>query len=137
MRTGHGDRYGVLAEPTGACSAWVHNNVLDCNAGWGLVARGAVDLENNLVTNHTITGLAAYAGVTVGYDGFWHIGYDSPSDATNISGDPRYTDSASGDYSLDVGRSPCVDAGNPLAGYNDGDGSRDDMGAFGGPAGSW
>jgi hypothetical protein len=37
-----------------------------------------------------------------------------------------------GDYHLAFG-SPCIDAGNPAAEYNDPDGSRNDMGAFGGP----
>jgi hypothetical protein len=30
-----------------------------------------------------------------------------------------------------------VDAGDPLSGYDDPDGSRNDMGAFGGPFGDW
>lgn len=33
--------------------------------------------------------------------------------------------------------SPCIDAGNPDPAYNDPDGSRNDMGAFGGPWGNW
>lgn len=33
--------------------------------------------------------------------------------------------------------SPCVDAGNPLPIYNDFDGTRNDMGAYGGPDGNW
>ena len=30
-----------------------------------------------------------------------------------------------------------IDAGNPDAAYNDADGSRADMGVYGGPAGDW
>ena len=33
--------------------------------------------------------------------------------------------------------SPCIDAGNPDPQYNDPDGSRNDMGAYGGPNGDW
>ena len=33
--------------------------------------------------------------------------------------------------------SPCIDAGNPDTQYNDPDGSRNDMGAYGGPNGEW
>ena len=29
--------------------------------------------------------------------------------------------------------SPCIDAGDPAAGYNDRDGTRNDIGAYGGP----
>ncbi len=49
----------------------------------------------------------------------------------NISTPPMFVDAASGDYHLKSG-SPCIDAGNPDPVYNDEDGSRCDMGAFGG-----
>ena len=40
------------------------------------------------------------------------------------------------DLHLSAG-SPCVDAGNPYVDFDDPDGSRNDMGAYGGPYGSW
>ena len=40
------------------------------------------------------------------------------------------------DYHLQA-NSPCIDVGNPDPQYNDYDGSRNDMGAFGGPNGEW
>jgi hypothetical protein len=49
----------------------------------------------------------------------------------NISAPPLFLDTAAGDYHLGSG-SPCTDAGNPDLAYNDEDGSRCDMGAFGG-----
>ncbi len=49
----------------------------------------------------------------------------------NISAPPMFMDQAAGDYRLEDG-SPCIDAGNPEAVYNDQDGSLCDMGAFGG-----
>jgi hypothetical protein len=36
------------------------------------------------------------------------------------------------DYTLQSGRSDAIDTGNPEPAYNDADGSRNDMGAFGG-----
>lgn len=33
--------------------------------------------------------------------------------------------------------SPCRNAGNPDAEYNDADGARNDIGAYGGPEGDW
>jgi hypothetical protein len=50
----------------------------------------------------------------------------------NISADPLFADPENGDFHLNPG-SPCSDAGNPDPIYNDRDGSRNDMGAHGGP----
>jgi hypothetical protein len=52
----------------------------------------------------------------------------------NIDGDPLFLGSS--DFHLQSG-SPCIDAGNPDPQYNDHDGSRNDMGAYGGPGGDW
>ena len=55
----------------------------------------------------------------------------------NISSDPLFMNLEAGDYRLNPG-SPCIDTGNPSSKYNDPDGSRNDMGAFGGPgAAAW
>ncbi|MFQ6616018.1 MAG: right-handed parallel beta-helix repeat-containing protein [Fidelibacterota bacterium] len=54
----------------------------------------------------------------------------------NISASPRFVDSSSGDFRLLPG-SPCIDAGHPGSEYKDPDGSRNDMGAYGGPWGDW
>ncbi len=49
----------------------------------------------------------------------------------NLSEDPQFVNATEGDYTLAHG-SPCIDSGNPQAAYNDADGTRCDMGAFGG-----
>ena len=54
----------------------------------------------------------------------------------NINADPMLIDPENGDYHLQ-NSSPCIDAGNPDAQYNDIDGSRNNMGAYAGPEGSW
>ena len=54
----------------------------------------------------------------------------------NMNIDPLFTDPENGDYHLQ-GTSPCIDAGNPDSEYNDTDGSRNNMGAYGGPGGNW
>jgi len=38
---------------------------------------------------------------------------------------------------LEQNGSPCIDTGNLSGTYNDADGSRNDMGAYGGPNGDW
>ena len=50
----------------------------------------------------------------------------------NMSTDPLFADIEAGDYRLGSG-SPCINAGNPSADEKNPDGSRNDMGAFGGP----
>jgi hypothetical protein len=58
-------------------------------------------------------------------------------DTTEISADPLFANPAIADYHLLL-TSPCIDAGHPDSIYNDPDGSRNDMGAFGGPgAADW
>ena len=52
----------------------------------------------------------------------------------NINSNPLFINS--GDFHLQTG-SPCINAGNPATQYNDPDGSRNDMGAYGGPGGDW
>ena len=49
----------------------------------------------------------------------------------NLDTDPKFTDLANGDYSL-ASDSPAIDAGPPDRQYNDRDGSRNDIGMFGG-----
>ena len=52
----------------------------------------------------------------------------------NISADPLFADPENGDFRLQPG-SPSINSGNPELIYYDHDGSRNDMGAYGGPEG--
>ena len=52
-----------------------------------------------------------------------------------LNTDPLFVDPSNGDYSLQAG-SPCIDTGNPSSQYNDTDGSRNNMGAYGVPSGN-
>lgn len=56
---------------------------------------------------------------------------DSPS-GTTISEDPLFKEYKTGDVALES-ESPCIDAGDPSTEYDDKDGTRNNMGAFGGP----
>ncbi|MES2640721.1 MAG: hypothetical protein V4850_14595 [Myxococcota bacterium] len=71
------------------------------------------------------------------YNSFWGATSES-CDGTvwsgadgNFTSDPLFTDQAGGDYTLLPG-SPCVDAGLPAPAHTDPDGTRNDIGAYGG-----
>jgi len=60
----------------------------------------------------------------------------SPYEANgNIDSNPQFVNPAAGNFHL-KSNSPCVDAGDPGIAYNDDDGSRCDIGAYGGPFGN-
>ena len=67
---------------------------------------------------------------------FNYYGDYCEADSTDISLDPMFVNALSDDFHLSSG-SPCTDAGNPDPAYNDPNGSRNDMGAYGGPNGNW
>ncbi|UCD38402.1 MAG: hypothetical protein JSW54_02685 [Fidelibacterota bacterium] len=76
-----------------------------------------------------------FCDIENGEDGFAHSGTYSPSiqwGEGNLDQAPLFTDQTSGDYHLSP-TSPCIDAGNPTYEFNDKDGTRNDMGAYGGP----
>jgi hypothetical protein len=94
--------------------------------------------ENNLVVDNTGDGIAMFRGV-IEYCGAWGQAdnFYGPEGAGNLEEDPLFLDPAAGDFTLLAGFSPAIDAGNPFPQFNDADGSRNDMGAFGGPGGAW
>lgn len=96
-------------------------------------------LRNALVTNHssTLNAACTFSGAApqLDYNIFWN-------NAVNLSGgalgaadlitNPLYVDAPNGDYALGI-HSPALDRGDPAAGVNDPDGTRNDRGAYGGP----
>ena len=101
-----------------------------------VVVRNSIFSENSgnsqiLVEESDVT--FAYNDVWGSSDGF--DGMDDPTgDNGNLDEDPDFEDPSEGDFTLSGG-SPCVNSGSPF--QSDPDGSRADMGAYGGSEGDW
>jgi len=94
-------------------------------------------IYNNIVINNDIGILVAInVNLVAMYNDVFGNGLNYSNDfvpgAGDISIDPLIVNLESGDYRLGPG-SPCVDTGAPWQQFNDIDGSRNDMGIFGGP----
>jgi predicted outer membrane repeat protein len=119
----------------------IRNITIDGGGGYGAIAvKGSpVSLTSSIISDFDGYGLiledseeSGVGSLGVSWSNLWRTdGVSGLSDPVgsdgNISEDPDYT----GDLELSSG-SPCVDAGDP-SGPRDGDGSRADMGAHGGP----
>jgi hypothetical protein len=108
-----GNRYGI--DDGGGYGPTVMNNIITGNSRYGIYAVGTppVLTYNDVWANDT-----NYRNCSPG------VG--------SISENPSYQDTLTGNYHLQID-SPCIDTGNPLPAYNDPDGSRNNMGAYGGP----
>ncbi len=116
----------------GAVSPLIKNNI---------IVRGNTEPVAGILWNSIVTPDISYNDVydpadTTGTGGFYayHDGAqwnEASGGAGAISENPLFIDEANGYFYLHTD-SPCVDAGDPDAVYNDNDGSRNDMGAFGG-----
>ncbi|TES92885.1 MAG: T9SS type A sorting domain-containing protein [Candidatus Cloacimonadota bacterium] len=93
---------------------------------------------NNIVTGNSNKGMGCVNSsvpTDFSYNDVWGNGqnyYNCSPGPGDISANPLFVDEPNGDYHLQPG-SPCIDSGNPDPAYNDPDGSRNDMGAYGGP----
>ncbi len=92
-----------------------------------------VVIDNSEIYFPQSTPEITYSCVTGGFTGVGNIDAD-PLFVAPTAGDGVSYDGLTANWSLQAG-SPCIDAGNPDAMYNDLDGSRNDMGAYGGPNG--
>ncbi|MCK6506246.1 right-handed parallel beta-helix repeat-containing protein [Myxococcota bacterium] len=130
-----------------AGDAWVYNNVFDDNRDPRTSAAvSPVYLYDGTFVNNIVVGTGSQhsvygEGASVTYNDLWdHSGAATGGSLDahdNLEQDPAFVSPMTGDFTLDPGFSPCIDAGDPLPGYDDADGSRNDMGAFGGSYGAW
>jgi hypothetical protein len=141
-------------------NAFIHNNVICHNTYYGFSTGSGATFVNNtvhansigvedysgygpVVMNNIITANRTYGvygpsggqGPILTYNNAWGNAtnyYQATPGVGSDSVDPLYVDTTAGDYHLGPG-SPCIDYGNPAPEYNDPDGTRNDMGAYGGP----
>jgi len=118
-----------------------HRTIVQNNVFWRLqdcaqsiVFDNAVEFSNNIVVNSECS--VRYHSFTTP-EASYNLLYN-PESVDVFDGDvfatPRFVDPTRGDFTLDP-LSPAIDAGDPA--ISDPDGSRSDMGAFGGPYGAW
>jgi hypothetical protein len=124
-----------------ASGAQVINNTIVGNQPYGILCETDATpmIKNNIVVGNG-TGMAAYnLPPATSFNDVWNnsvANYAGGAAAGpgSLSADPRFNASALVLYALSVG-SPCIDTGDPDPIFNDGDGTRSDMGAYGGPSG--
>ena len=113
-----------------------NNTLVICDIGIAVKPNSMSDVMNNIIIGSSYSVAIYSKGQTnSNYNNLWNHSknYDGISGGIgDLSANPLFADSTRSDFHLKPG-SPCIDAGNPDPIYNDLDGSRNDMGAFGGP----
>ncbi len=125
----------VLGTVTGLS---ILNNTITAPTSWGIGinANGTIDIRNNIITG-VVSG---YAIGSVAVSGTFLCEYNClfgnsgnflsvQTGVGNVLADPLYTNGPGHNYML-LAASPCINAGDPNAIYNDPDGSRNDIGAI-------
>jgi hypothetical protein len=111
------------------------NNTLDTALRGILEINSTSVVMNNIIIGNSGYGISLSSASTLSYNDVWGNLIDyygtTPGEG-DITANPLFTDPSKELYTLQV-RSPCRDAGNPAEEYNDLDGSRNDMGLYGGP----
>ncbi|MFA6979901.1 MAG: cohesin domain-containing protein [Ignavibacteriaceae bacterium] len=94
-------------------------------------------IENNILIGLDSTKAAAIVqvsskSISLNYNDMWSTYPTYITGTANKFLNPLFVNQDVQNYRL-LSNSPCKDAGNPFVGFNDQDGTRNDMGAFGGP----
>ena len=135
-------KYGGI----GGSHCIISNNIInDCSVGFSANSGSNSILTNNIITNCREYGIKGYcppfnacsAMPALFYNNLWNnntnYGSNVSKGPSDISVDPLFIDSNNGDYNFSS-NSPCRDAGSPEVSFNDPDGTRNDIGAYGGPS---
>ncbi len=133
---------GIMVDSDKNIDTEIYNNVIADNStvsgagGVEVIGSGySIDLRNNVFYANSGYALRDYSGsAVVEYNDSYANGVDYSGGTGNLTDDPQFVDSV--DFELGAASS-LIDAGDPDAAYDDGDGSRNDMGAYGGSRGNW
>lgn len=138
---------GIYIAWAASSGAQVINNTVADNTDNGIWCYGGAEpvIKNNILARNS-TGLSASSNAKPknSFNDVWGNtwrNYDAQSGGVanpgpgDISGDPRFDLLSVPPYHLAI-TSPCINAGDPNPFFNDRDGTRNDMGCFGGPSGS-
>jgi parallel beta-helix repeat protein len=126
----------------GSTHGTVANNIFYRNAYDGLSVVDTSDGHSVVRNNVALENGWGFSGAYWDID--FNIAWNNPLNDYNqgfrgsndMIMDPMFVDAASGNFALQPS-SPAVDAGDPDPTYDDADGSRNDVGIFGGPHGDW
>jgi hypothetical protein len=140
-------QYGIYGQSACGADALIKNNTIaSCTEdGINLISgcnpfydpKIVAKVYNNIITNNYRYGLAT-SSMTIlsnSYNNIWNNGtnyIDCSSGSGSISENPRFLDQNTGNYRLQL-ISSCIDAGWPVKSELDPDGTRNNMGAYGGP----
>ena len=137
-----GHYVGLHCGQTGSNELIVNNVIIDNTVGITFGWDGTPTIRNNIIMNNNVhwyndsQDQFAPAAI-IAYNNLWNGNYDfKPSPATgNINMDPKFSNALDNDFRL-WWDSPCIDSGDPDDQYDDIDGTRNDMGVYGGPFGT-
>ena len=134
-----GDNDGpcIKINSTVSQKATIRNNTFINNSNNIFVAQPHT-IQNNILTQSKQFGVSNCKPIE--YNNVWGNFQNYPSSSChdqiggngNISVDPEFVDPLINDFRLQL-NSPVRDMGNPVPEFNDLDGSRNDLGAYGGP----
>jgi len=98
---------------------------------------GSGEVTNNIFHSISSTTVYGSSNLVTSYNCFYNVSGDvsGTSNIYDVAADPKLEDIANGDY-RPKSDSPLLDVGHPTVTYNDPDGSRSDIGLYGGPN-SW
>ncbi len=128
-------KFGTGISMTNSSNISVTNNTI-LSHGKGITEKGSTaTFNNNIISGNSDYGIQISNTSQLNYNDVWgnYFNYGGIDPGVNdISQNPMFVDSAKGNFRL-LSISPCINAGNPDVTYNDLDGTRNDIGAYGGP----
>lgn len=118
--------YGIYGEYNSNTIIMINNVIHTANGtSWAIRVDGDCYAFNNIFINGYVNG------AIFEYNMSNHVMPEGNTNLTSIDMSSVFVDYPNEDYNLIPG-SPAIDTGHPGAGYNDLDGSRNDMGIYGG-----